>query len=110
MLNFTNIFGIEENSAWRTIFMGVGTDPAGTLFDLRVFDAAGMVVLDVKNIPLKPWETQLWGLGRDLGLSDLDGGFMEITVTSGGGIFAASRVSNWTNDGQILEQWNLLGE
>lgn len=110
VLNFTNIFGIEENSAWRTNFMGVGTDPAGTLFDLRVFDAAGMVVLDVKNIPLKPWETQLWGLGRDLGLSDLDGGFMEITVTSGGGIFAASRVSNWTNDGQILEQWNLLGE
>ena len=109
-LNFTNIFGIEENSAWRTNFMGVGTDPAGTLFDLRVFDAAGMVVLDVKDIPLKPWETQLWGLGRDLGLSDLDGGFMEITVTSGGGIFAASRVSNWTNDGQILEQWNLLGE
>jgi hypothetical protein len=110
VLNFTNIFGIEENSAWRTNLMGVGTDPAGTLFDLGVFDAAGMVVLDVKDIPLKPWETQLWELGRDLGLSDLDGGFLEITVTSGGGIFAASRVSNWTNDGQILEQWNLLGE
>ena len=35
---------------------------------------------------------------------------MEITVTSGGGISAASNVSKWTNDGQILEQWILLGE
>lgn len=34
-LNFTNIFGIKENSAWRTNFIGVGTDPNGTLFDLR---------------------------------------------------------------------------
>ncbi len=109
-LNFTNIFGIEQNSDWRTNFMGVGTDPAGTVFDLRVFDDAGMVVLDVKDIPLKPWETQLWGLGADLGLSNLNGGFMEITVTSGAAIFAASRVSNMTNDGQILEQWVLLGE
>ena len=110
VLDFTNIFGIEENSAWRTNFMGVGTDPNGTVFDLRIFDAAGEVVADVKDIPLKPWGTQLWELGRDLGLQDLDGGFLEITVTSGGAIFAASRVSNWTNDGQILEQWILLGE
>jgi hypothetical protein len=66
--------------------------------------------MSVKDIPLKPRETRLWELGRDLGITDLDGGFMEITVTSGGGIFAASRVSNWTNDGQILEQWILLGE
>ncbi len=110
VLDFTNIFGIEENSAWRTNFMGVGTDPNGTLFDLRIFDAAGEVIADVKDIPLKAWETQLWELGRDLGITDLDGGFMEITVTSGGGIFAASRVSNLTNDGQILEQWILLGE
>jgi hypothetical protein len=110
VLDFTNIFGIEENSAWRTNFMGVGTDPNGTLFDLRIFDASGEVVADVTDIPLKPWETQLWELGRDLGLTDLDGGFMEITVTSGGAIFAASRVSNLTNDGQILEQWILLGE
>jgi hypothetical protein len=110
VLNFTNVFGIEENSAWRTNFLGVGTDPNGTLFDLRIFDANGEVVLDVQNIPLKPWETQLWELGRDLGLSDLDGGFMEMTVTSGAAIFAATRVSNWTNDGQVLEQWVLLGD
>ena len=109
VLNFTNIFGIEENSAWRTNFMGVGTDPNGTLFDLRVFDANGDVVLDIKDIPLGPWETQLWSLGPQLGLSDLTGGFMEMTVTEGGAIFAASRVSNLTNDGQILEQWVLLG-
>jgi len=49
--------------------------------------------MSVKDIPLKPWETRLWELGRDLGITDLDGG-----------IFAASRVSNLTNDGQILEQ------
>lgn len=110
VLDFTNIFGIEENSAWRTNFMGVGTDPNGTFFNLRIFDSNGEVVLDVEDIRLKPWETQLWQLGRDLGLTDIDGGFMEITITSGGAIFAASRVSNWTNDGQILEQWVLLGD
>jgi len=109
-INFTNIFGIEENSDWRTNFMGVGTDPNGTTFDLRIFDAAGEVVADIQDIPLQPWETQLWELGRDLGITDLDGGFLEIFVTSGGGIFAASRVSNETNDGQILEQWILLGD
>ena len=110
VLDFTNIFGIQENSEWRTNFMGVGTDPDGTLFDLRVFDANGEVVLDIKDIPLGPWETELWSLGPQLGLSDLDGGFMEMTVTQGGAIFAASRVSNWTNDGQILEPWVLLGD
>jgi hypothetical protein len=110
VLNFTNIFGIEENSAWRTNFMGVGTDPNGTLFDLRIFDANGEVVLEISDIPLGPWETELWSLGPQLGLSDLDGGFMEMTVTEGGAIFAATRVSNWTNDAQILEPWVLLGE
>ena len=109
-LNFTNIFGIEENSSWRTNFMGVGTDPNGTLFNLRIFDANGEVVLDIKDIPLQPWETQLWSLGPQLGLTDLDGGFMEMTVTKGGAIFSASRVSNLTNDGQILEPWVLLGD
>ena len=110
VLDFTNIFGIEQNADWRTNFMGVGTDPAGTLFDLRIFDAAGDVVLEISDIPLGPWETELWSLDRTLGITDLDGGFMEITVTSGGAIFAASRVSNTTNDGQLLEQWILLGE
>lgn len=110
VLDFTNIFGIQENSEWRTNFMGVGTDPNGTLFNLRVFDANGEVVLDINDIPLGPWETELWSLGPQLGLSDLDGGFMEMTVTEGGAIFSASRVSNWTNDGQILEPWILLGD
>lgn len=110
LLDFTNIFGIDENSAWRTNSIGVGTDPNGTLFDLRIFDASGEVVLDVQNIPLKPWEKQLWELGHDLGLSDLDGGFMEMTVTSGAAIFAATRVSNWTSDGRVLEQCVLLGD
>jgi len=102
--------GAGSHAEWRTNFMGVGTDPNGTLFDLRVFDANGNVVLEVSDIPLGPWETELWSLGRQLGLSDLDGGFMEMSVTKGGAIFAASRVSNLTNDGQILEPWVLIGE
>ena len=28
----------------------------------------------------------------------------------GGAIFASTRVSNWTNDGQVLEQWVLFGD
>ncbi len=35
---------------------------------------------------------------------------MEITITQGGAIFAATRVPNTTNDAQLLEQWILLGE
>jgi hypothetical protein len=79
------------------------------MFDLRVFDADGTVALELNDIPLKPWEPQLWPLA-DLGLSDLAGGFIEVTVTKGSGIFAASKASNSTNDGQTLEAWNLLGD
>lgn len=108
-LNVTQIFGIEENADFRTNFVGVGADPNGTTFDLRVFNDSGAEVLAVDGVTLGPWEPKLWSLAS-LGLSNLAGGTIQVTVTSGGGMFAASKVANATNDPHTLEQWVLLGE
>lgn len=108
-LNVTQIFGLENNENFRTNFLGVGVDPAGTTFNLRVYDEMGMEVLAVDDIAIGPWEPKLWPLSS-LGLEGLNGGYISVTVTSGGAIFGASKVANQTNDPHTLEQWNLLGE
>jgi len=108
-LNVTQIFGIENNDSFRTNFVGVGIDANGTTFDLRVYDDAGMEILAVDGIEIGPWEPKLWPLST-LGLENLNGGFISVTVTKGGAVFAASKVANSTNDPHTLEQWNLLGE
>lgn len=108
-LNVTQIFGIENNATFRTNFLGVGVDPAGTTFNLRVFDENGAEVLSVDGIEIGPWEPKLWPLSS-LGLENLNGGYIAVTVTKGGAVFAASKISNASNDPHTLEQWNLLGE
>lgn len=108
-LNVTQIFGIENNDMFRTNFVGVGADPMGTVFNLRVYDADATEVLAVDGVELGPWMPKLWSLSS-LGLEDLDGGYISIEVTEGGGMFAASKVANETNDPHTLEQWVLLGD
>ncbi len=107
-LSFTQIFGIAENADFRTNFVGVGIDPNGTTFDLRVVDGSGAVVLAVDGVTLGAWEPKLWPLA-DLGVTGLNGGYIQVKVTSGAAIFAGSKISNVTNDAHTLEQWVLLG-
>lgn len=104
----TQIFGIENNEDFRTNFVGVGVDPSGSTFDLRIYDADGSEVLALDGVAIGPWEPKLWSL-TDLGLSDLDEGYISVTMTSGGGIFAGSKISNVSNDSHTLESWTLLG-
>jgi hypothetical protein len=108
-LPLTHIFGIEENAEFRTNFLGVGVDASGTTFNLRVFDADGAEVLAADGIALGPWEPKLWPLAS-LGLRNLTGGYIQVTVTSGGAMFGAAKISNRTNDPHTLEQWVPLGQ
>ncbi len=108
-LNVTQIFGIENNDRFRTNFLGVGIDAGGTVFNLRVYDDMGEEVLAVDDIEIGPWTPKLWPL-TSLGLENLNGGYIAVTVTKGGAIFGASKVARATNDPHTLEQWNLLGE
>jgi len=108
-LNVTQIFGIANDATSRTNFLGVGIDPAGTAFNLRIYDENGTEVLAADGIQLGAWEPKLWPLSS-LGLENLAGGYIAVTVTKGGAIFAASKVSRATNDPVTLEQWNLLGD
>lgn len=108
-LPLTQIFGIEENANYRTNFLGLGIDAAGSTFDLKIFDATGAEVFSVDGVALMPWQPALWSLS-DFGFTDLNGGFIQITMTSGAAIFSAAKTSNWSNDSQTLESWNLLGE
>lgn len=108
-LNVTQIFGIENDGTFRTNFVGVGIDPAGTTFNLKIYDENGAEVLAADSIQLGPWEPKLWPLSS-LGLANLKGGYISVTVTKGGALFAASKIARSTNDPVTLEQWNLLGE
>ena len=108
-LDVTQIFGIENNADFRTNFLGVGVDPNGTTFNLRVYDETGAEVLAADGIEIGPWEPKLWPL-TELGLENLDGGYISVTVTEGGALFAASKVANETNDPHTLEAWTLLGD
>jgi len=96
----TRVPGVVHTDDFRTNLIAVDVSGSGTTFEVSVLDASGTEVAS-KTYTLGIWEPFLRSFD-DLGISDLESGTVQISVTAGAGLFAASKVTNTNNDGTTL--------